>query len=209
MNNYFDHIFCINLARRQDRKTQAIAEFAKHNIIVEFVDAVDGKELQVDDMLSIDGTKVSAGDIGCVLSHLKLAQLAQTRGYKNYFVFEDDAELDELFYLKLQTFMLQLPQNWDLFYLGGQDKPEYADITPIDTHIVRTGCTFCTHAFAVKHTMYDALIKQWSKKNEKVDIALSLLLPRFFCYSAVPKMVYQRQSFSDILNTNVDYKHLR
>ena len=38
-----DHVYCINLERRPDRRQEAEAEFMKHGLDVEFWNATDGK----------------------------------------------------------------------------------------------------------------------------------------------------------------------
>lgn len=209
LHNYFSAIFCINLKRRFDRLIEAMAEFDKLGIQPELIEAVDGQQLNMHNvqiMQSIDGTLVSPGDIGCTLSHLKVMRLAKERKLPNYLIFEDDCEFAPNFKERFVTEIKHLPANWDMLYLGGEDK---AGITPISENIVKTEKVFTTHAVAFNQSCYDAVIAELSKENEKVDIAISNLHATLNVYSFTPKLVYQRKSFSDILNIDTNYTHLR
>lgn len=206
LEGFFEDIFCINLARRMDRYIQATAEFEKHNLEVKFIEGIDGKTLPVRYILSKDGMQVSRGDLGCTLSHLKVTKLAKERKLKSYLVFEDDVELDPNFNELLLKYLEYIPSDWDMIYFGGNhNKP----LVKINEHISKMTQTFTTHAMIVKDTVYDKMIEMWSKENEKVDVALSELHRDNNCYVFTPHIAFQRPSFSDILNIETDYKHLR
>ena len=206
VNNYFDAVFLINLKRRPDRLVKSINEFYRHQIEAEFIEAIDGEELNLPEIISLDGLKASKGDIGCALSHAKVCRIAKERGLKNYLVFEDDIELAENFNERFEEYIEQLPSDWDMIYLGGSHNGE---IVPVTDNIVRGTKIFTTHAIGIRETMYDALIGVWEKKNEKVDVAVSKLQGKFKCYAFNPFIAGQRPSHSDILNKFTDYKHLR
>jgi glycosyl transferase family 25 len=69
-----DHIFYINLDRRQDRRNEIEAELAAMNIIAERFSAIPH----------------NSGIVGCTQSHLAVLKLAKSRGYRNVLIFEDD-----------------------------------------------------------------------------------------------------------------------
>ncbi len=232
LNNYFPHIFCITLppsaediaAGRPNRRLQMEAELAKHNITnVEFIDGIDGRLLNIDPNLkSFDGEPVHKGDIGCVLSHLKVAKLAKERQLPYYLVLEDDAEFCEGFESAFDNAMKpfgfpSMSNNpyilnhfvWDMLYFGGEDKDRNGKPKNVMDNWIQTFATFTTHAIAVHSCMYDALIAELSKQDEKVDVAISNLHKDNVMYSVVPKLVYQRAGWSYILEKDVDYKHLR
>jgi GR25 family glycosyltransferase involved in LPS biosynthesis len=209
INQHFDKIFCINLKRRPDRLIQAMAEFEKFNVSVEFVEAVDGLTLPMDveglPSKSKDGRKISRGDLGCTYTHLKIVKLAKEQGLRNYFVFEDDVEFSPDFNEVFDVFFNQLPENWDMLYLGGNHTEGYEMIT---RNIAKIFHTYTTHAIGVKSSAYDSMIKVLSEK-EKVDICIAELHKSLNCYVTRPHLAFQRASFSDILDENADYKHLR
>ncbi len=206
VNRYFDKVYCINLERRTDRLAEVTAEFKKHNIRAEFITGVDGKLLDIPHMISLDQQVVSRGDIGCTMSHLKVVELAKLRKHKNYFVFEDDAELDEDFNTLFYRHMSYVPDDWDMIYMGGNHN---GDLIPVNQYVSKMTRTFTTHAFAAKETIYDAMIEVLGRKNDKVDICIASLHSRFNCYVFRPHIAFQRSSYSDILEKDTDYVHLR
>lgn len=206
LQNYFDKIYCINLKRRPDRRAQAEAEFAKFGIVVEFVDAVDGNDLPEPTAISKDGTKLTRGEVGCILSHLKIVQLAKEQNLKNYLVLEDDVEFCYDFNQVLPQFIRQLPINFDMIYFGGNHVENYALIMP---NIAKINNTFTTHAIGVNHTAYDKLIEVLTPCTEKADISIASLHKAMNCYVFRPHLAWQRQGFSDILNEQTDYIHLK
>lgn len=206
MNRHFEHIFFINLERRKDRLLEITNELKKHNITAELVTGIDGSTLDIKEMISEDGQIVSKGDIGCTLSHLKVVKLAKERGYKNYFVFEDDAELIINFNEVLDTYMKYVPNDWDFLYFGGN---HMGGLQSVNLCVSKIFKTFTTHAFGVKETVYDAMIEVLGRENDKVDIGIASLHSKFNSYVFRPHIAFQRASYSDILNKYTDYQHLR
>lgn len=183
INKFFDGVFCLNLDRRPDRKQQAIAEFSKFGIDVQFISGVDGKELEIVNKTSSDGLPVSNGDMGCTLSHLKMIQLAKERGYKTVLIFEDDVELPPVFNSIIEDYLLKLPKDWDMLYFGGNHAGGFE---MVNDKIGRIKKTYTTHAYAVNHTVFDEMIKVLSE-TEKVDISISSLHSKFNCYVCRPQ----------------------
>lgn len=206
LNDYFSSVFCINLKRRPDRRAQAESEFVNHRIQVEFIEGVDGRELSMPHTISSDGLLVSKGDIGCCLSHAKAARLAKINELENYLVYEDDCEHIDNFNELFPAYMSQVPDDWHILYMGGSINGTKHFV---HNNIVRATNIFTTHAVAFNHTVYDSLIEIWEKQNEKVDIALATLQTKFNTYAFDPFLVGQRASYSDILEKETDYKHLR
>ena len=206
LNLYFEHIFCINLERRPDRRAKAEAEFAKHGINVVWVVGVDGQKLDLKPMTSLDGQPVSPGDIGCANTHLNIARMAKERGIDKYFVFEDDAIFIEDFNTVLPTYIEQIPNDWQMWYMGGNHAGGFQMVTQNIAQIFKT---YTTHAYAVRGKGIDGIIEVLSPQAEKVDVAIASLHRRIPSYVCRPHICFQRDSFSDILCRTVTYPHLR
>lgn len=196
LNDFFEKVFCINLKRRNDRFHEMMSEFAKHQIDAEFFSAVDGSLMAVPEIMSEDGTVIAKGYWGCLLSHLHVIKEARQRGYKNYMVFEDDADLHPDFQKQFSDYVSRLPEDWEMIYFGGNhmEKPKM-----VGDNVARISKTFTTHAFGVKESAYDFIIEAWDK-IEKLDITLAKLQKHLNCYVFQPHLVMQRASHSDILN---------
>lgn len=215
LNSFFQTVFCITLELNKDnpdhpeRLRNMIYEFQKHGISVEFINGIDGRLLDMDEPPSIDGDSVvRKADMGCTLSHLKVARIAKERCLMNYFVFEDDARLCEQFQYKFGHFIGQLPLSYNMIYLGGDNQekcPPEGDETERD-NIKGTKRTLTTHAYGVSAKAYDAVIAALSK-HEKVDLNMTEVHRQGGCYIMDPVLVGQRPGWSYILNKEVQNEH--
>jgi glycosyl transferase, family 25 len=92
------HAYVINLARSQDRRAYITAELAKTGVDYEFITAVDGQELDLDDSATIDPSFLTniicpPGTAGTALSHLSAYQKIVADGLDVGLVLEDDVVL--------------------------------------------------------------------------------------------------------------------
>lgn len=135
MWGFFDKIYCINLATRDDRHVRAQALFEVLGIPVEFYRP----------------TKHPDGGLrGCFESHMHLIHTAYDMGYKNILVFEDDiiAKMDkksvEENVCRAKSFM-ERNFTWDLFYLGVVPDVRSRGCSRVGRRVYKlTG--LCTHA---------------------------------------------------------------
>lgn len=233
-NKLFGHAFCIYLEKRAVpvwhegmkewlpvRYQQAVNEFSKYDIEVEFIKGIDGSMLRLDPKISADGQPVSNGDIGCTLSHLKVVKTAKALGLSKYVVFEDDVVFHEHLNVLIKLPSMQVPPDWDMIYFGGNHDGGFRYVysdgsdwdrtknqqSPLTTNVIRLYRTFTTHAMVVRDTIYDAMIEVLSNQ-EKVDISIASLHARFNCYGFRPHLAWQRFDYSDILNRHANYDHL-
>lgn len=203
----FPHIFYINLARRTDRNEKVMQEFEKIGIAhaVTRVEAFDAKTSPLITSISI-AKKVDAGNIACAWSHLKVLQHCIKNNIDKYLVFEDDAEFCENFNERFSEYYKQLPDDWELLYLGANHD---GGVKPYSPNLVKPIRSYTTHAFATKQSMYQNLKTVWENQDAEIDVCLSRLqsIHNSFCF--LPNLVYQAAGFSDILNKHDDYKFLR
>jgi glycosyl transferase, family 25 len=190
-HSVFPYKVCINLERRPDRWRQAQRQFAEHNIgpVYRF-SAVDGQGLQPPRTWM-----ETPGAYGCLQSHLAVVKQAHASSQPSVVIFEDDVVLEVDFHAKFQRFMLQLPSDWDMLMLGGVHivKPE-----KITENVYRVIAMTTTHAYALKHTIYDAFIALNSRCEQPVDQNNRILQQQFKCYCFIPHLAWQQDGFSDI-----------
>lgn len=94
-------IFVISLARSQDRRAAIEKQMAHLGLSFVFWDATDGKALDDIAMVKVDpeqaerlcGHALSAGEIGCALSHIRLYEMMVSRGIERAIILEDDIYL--------------------------------------------------------------------------------------------------------------------
>lgn len=92
------HAYVVNLARSPDRRRHMVEQLARTRVDYDFVDAVDGRELDLADSELFDPTVVGTatyrpGAAGCALSHLDVYRRVVNDGRECALVLEDDVML--------------------------------------------------------------------------------------------------------------------
>ena len=71
-------VYGINLRQRADKRKHLLEECSRHNIDIEIIDAVDGRQLSQEELQQCahdyPASGLTLGEIGCALSHLKIYQ---------------------------------------------------------------------------------------------------------------------------------------
>jgi GR25 family glycosyltransferase involved in LPS biosynthesis len=123
-------IFVINLKHRRDRKERVINELEYHKINGVFVEAINGKNLNIDRVYLSQIYKpnytyrpLRNGEIGCYLSHVACWNLILKSGKPYGLVLEDDVLfVDNFKYLFNDMFDYIIDQKnnieWDIIMLG-------------------------------------------------------------------------------------------
>lgn len=126
---YKPKTYVINLDRRTDRleKFRKMAE----TICLEYdrFPAIDGSSLipnqQLQRIFENNDYNMREGMVGCALSHIKLWIELVNSSCDFFCIFEDDIEFVSEFNEKLQVVYRDLPDGWDLCYLGHHLKDKY------------------------------------------------------------------------------------
>jgi glycosyl transferase family 25 len=92
------YAYVINLARSLDRRAHITAELKKTDLEYEFITAVDGRDLDLDDPAIVDPSffttvRLVAGTVGAALSHQTAYRKIIAAGLDEALVLEDDIEL--------------------------------------------------------------------------------------------------------------------
>ena len=104
-------------------------------------------------------------------------------------------------------FVAQIPNDWDIIYFGGNHNG--IPLEMVSDNIGRVKQTYTTHAYIIKNTVFDAVIKMFPKLQHEVDVYYSILQRSFNCYVFRPHLAWQREGYSDILEKNVNYSFLK
>jgi len=187
-NEVFEKVIVINLAKRPDRMAQIKAQLDAHKITFERFEAIDGQELGI------------TGVAACALSHR--AVIEKYKDCQSLFIFEDDAQLNSDFEQLWDKFIVNLPDDWQMVYLGCNK----IDWQPIAKGIARLSAGIATHAYGAKQSVFDSMIDA-SKRAEPIDLSYMQLQVSVPTYVAVPSMVGQVPGFSDIEHRFTDYRN--
>jgi predicted MPP superfamily phosphohydrolase len=197
----FDNVYCVNLKHRQDRKANILSQCAKYKLgKVEFFEAINGKEHQ-------NNYNLLPGAFGLILSNIEILKNAKEKKYNSIIILEDDCYFnDEI--KNIDEYLEKLPNNWDMFYLGGNHnigwvgtQPPY----PINDKIVRLHNTFTTHFVAIKSNMFDILLDKLSKFTAQLDVIYTEIQKNHNVYCTSQIIANQMTGYSDIENRYVDY----
>ena len=214
LKNLFNTPFYIGLASRPDRKQKL---FEKWNLVKNSLKkhgfVCDNNLLHT---LSVDGRLTGKpswfmppeGAWGCYMSHLRLLENSILEDLPFYFVVEDDIEACpqndyDLFAENCRKAVDALPDDWDMFYLGGQYWGNGKPVL-VNECIARAPNVNRTHAYAVNGKAFKKLyawltnFKEWTDGHH-IDHHLGLLHEMAFntsphylnVYTAVPWLFTQ------------------
>ena len=192
-----DAAYCINLARRLDRRRMAIEEFEAAGISaqVAFFDGIDGAVLP-------HGGPISRGQAGACCSHLAVMRAAREQGHRHVLIFEDDVQLADDFRPKFEAALARCPASYDLCYVGGLCMEEWGNfLYPFDDLLSRAGSVFGAHAYIVNLDCHPILEAELGSLRHVMDNWYAQKLqPRGDCYVLTPYLATQLSCFSDVAN---------
>jgi GR25 family glycosyltransferase involved in LPS biosynthesis len=138
LNNYFDKIYLITIPRSwENRKERVLRNL--NGLHYDIFWGCDGQQLRDETLNNLTDLKKSVfwiehyhllrykatvsrpltlSEIGCSESHRRVYEDVVEKGYDKVLILEDDAMLWEPGLKALEGAMKQLPQDWDLWYLG-------------------------------------------------------------------------------------------
>lgn len=203
ISKFFDRVVLISLSKREDRRKSFTDQILGQSIPwdVEYYQAIDGSAVP-----HADWWTAGNGAWGCYRSHLNIIERALNEKWRNVLIFEDDAKLVDNFQERLSVLLDNLPEDWDMLYLGGQHTHE-KECPPIKiAEGIATGYSINrTHCYAINgktiETVYRHLTKakQWAKGHH-IDHHLETMHRSGYIrlYCANPWLVGQGPCKSDI-----------
>jgi len=176
--------YCINLNERKDRWD----EFLKQQI-----------PFPVE---RYEATKDSIGWFGCRVSYLEV--LAKVEGVT--FIMEDDCMFLNSWDF-ISDVMKQLPEDWDLLYLGATlNEP----LKKYSENLYRITWGWTTHAILYNGNKVPKFILSQGPHIRKIDVFLANeVQTKFNCFITYPLCATQRPSYSDVIRANQDYKVIK
>jgi len=210
-NDYFDHIYCLNLERRIERWLSVHAQFKRWGIKAERFLGVDGqrqdisaryrhllgKSIRFDQRLNRYPIE-SPGAFGCLLSYVKLLQDARSRGYRRILILEDDACLHKNFLNEFQN-IVSLPEDWKLAYLGNSQY-RWSGIREFNSSFYYARDSQGTFAVGIHGSLYDELLGLCEQQEEPIDRYLAKIQEKYQkqCFVFQPNIVIADVTQSDI-----------
>lgn len=110
-------IFVLHYTKLIDRKPHIISQFKKHNITdYEFIEKYDKEDLQDCDKSLFD-SRIGDSWISIANKHMYAYKLI-SETCDNALIIEDDVILSDNFTKQLEYYMLQLPEDYDMLFIG-------------------------------------------------------------------------------------------
>lgn len=176
-------IHCINLHERSDKWQQAFSELSK----------------LVGVPIRWPAQKISPGWEGCKKSHWALIRyLWQNHPDELWGVFEDDVKFCSLDVMEqIRNAIGELPNNWDMLYLGGTPNEPLERVTD---SLFRAKKTWTTHAIIYNpNSDVVPFVLENMLEHERIDVFYAnVVQEKFNCYMAYPMIATQRNGYSDI-----------
>ena len=209
LTNFVDHIYCINLEKRPERKEMFIKnleERAETSLEkVSIPKAVDGTTISKEEMHSnyqMNFPHYTRGAYGCFLSHINCVRDAKEKGFKKILIFEDDVTFVEGFKSKLESFFSNLPGPWDTLWLGANFISKPVEVAP---GIARVH-SYAAHAYMLTENTYDTILS-WDVEAP-IDVMYANTLQVKFretTFHANPRLCGQFAGFSDTEERETDH----
>lgn len=152
--DYIDHIYYINLDRREDRRLHVENEIRAFDPGMEHTTRFSAIEYSG---AFVDTDTRNRGAIGCSLSHIQIAKMCKENGYKNVLVLEDDFKLNvcmQEFDMLMEHFFKNVRSFY--FLLLGTSKSSSRLVTKrIDDELSSVVFSDCTTAYIMNSAVYD------------------------------------------------------
>jgi GR25 family glycosyltransferase involved in LPS biosynthesis len=206
LEKYFDKIYCINLDKRTDRWDFFTKQCEKYSInSVERISAIDGS--------LVDGgmypPKFLKGEIGLLLTSIKIFEDAIKKGYENILLIEDDCLLNDNFF-KLDEYFSLLPDDWVMLYFGANHNTHggWEEPKKINDRVLKLSHSYSAHMIGFKKIIFDEILTILKSFMDQNDVVYSKLQKKYPSYCFTPTIATQLVGFSDIQNKEVDYNWL-
>jgi glycosyl transferase family 25 len=183
--------YVINLTVSRDRLADIMKMGRRENMDITRFDAVNGRKLAVNDpyirKFFSSKNKLKPGQKGCALSHIQIWELVDKGTAEVVLILEDDAIIPTDFNNKLAKYMAELPSDWDMVLLGGNNlmgKRHSQRLLYTDNTIKRDG-NYGLFGYLIKKTTAAKLLVTCLKMKATIDTHLNRKFYKnnkvFFC----------------------------
>ena len=175
-NDYFDDIYCLNLNRRPDRWLSVFNKFKREEIFVTRVEGIDGKTPEIkrewDKIYKKTFDRAyNQNSYAIKLGHQKIFKNAIDRNLNQILILEDDILFHKDFKNLFNQSVRNLPQNWEVWYLGYTTQKDHQDIVINDLFKKASGADGM-FAIAFKVDFLKRNLQKISNTQNAIDLIL-------------------------------------
>lgn len=198
INDYFSHVYVINLDNRKDRLFRINRMLVKYNVRYERISGIIANINQFEQCKKNGSKIINIGALGCLLSHLYTLNDALDKKYDSVLILEDDVFFDHNFTQKVMN--IEKAPDWDILYLGCSQHNKSFDtcLQNVSKGFYKAYQSSGTFAIAIKRHMYEYLIKLFESQMMNVDTYLEDVQKTHKCYVMYENLIIADVSDSDI-----------
>ena len=154
-------------------------------------------------------SKFLKGEIGLLLTSIKIFEDAIEKGYENILLVEDDCLLNDNFF-KLDEYFNFLPDDWVMLYFGANHNTHggWEEPKKINDRVLKLSHSYSAHMIGFKKIIFDEILTNLKSFVDQNDVVYSKLQKKYTSYCFTPIIATQLVGFSDIQNKEVDYNWL-
>lgn len=131
-----------------------------------------------------------------------LQMLRDTRS--DVMFFEDDFELTPGWEAVFEKAYADLPESWDMLYLGANLK---AQVDIVTSNLVKVNGAWLMHATLLRKKFIDTILQRYNPDKVKIiDEWYRHEANKYQFFMTMPMISYQRADFSDMVGQYVDYQ---
>jgi GR25 family glycosyltransferase involved in LPS biosynthesis len=203
LNDLSNSIYVINLKERLDRKDHITSQL---NIIncdnYILFEGVDGKKIN-------NPTKFPSGMYGLLVTYLNIYEHWSQSPKENILIIEDDCVFTDDFNEKLESYMNEVPDDWDMLYFGANHNYHMGQKTePINDKCIKLNNSYSAHCVLIKSYVFEELINGIKGFKIENDVMMANLQKKYNAYSSSDTLTTQLVSYSDIQGKVMDYNWL-
>jgi GR25 family glycosyltransferase involved in LPS biosynthesis len=130
--------------------------------------------------------------MGCAKAHLNVVRLAVEQNLNNILILEDDFEFLEYDSDKVIEAFRELPDSWEMFYLGFNPTTALTDYSPA---LYRINGAHTTHAYALSRLVLPHILRNG---RSPIDEFYRRMHPGHSVFGLKAGLCTQTGSFSDV-----------
>lgn len=237
LNEFFDHIYVVNLKHHIGKRLKIVNQLRKSNISFEIFEATNGyigepfRQYENYQLIPIGhlkrysdfnarevrrGSKFieSAGAVGYIYTYLNILNDAKKRGYKRFLILEDDVILCNDFESKFRKFISGVGDDWKILQLGasqyGWDSVDIDSSAKNGHYFPRRLDTCGSFAIAFDSSIIDELIEAQQAFEAPFDhLPMGEMYEKYLgkCFVAYPNVVMPDVGDSSIRGGRCQYTH--
>jgi len=223
--DYFSKIktYLINLDKRVDRLNETKNEFNKIglNTFERFSGIIPSQNmckecnyLKSSKLLIKNNVPYFRGVLGCKMSHLEILKKelfiynsSLEQDFEYIMIVEDDSNFENNTIFNINLALKQLTEreiNWDILYLSSNLK-KWENATKISDNILKIHNGLTTTAQIFQKKNLEKIVNLIMNSDSEIDNTYNDYLDEKYCI--YPMCVYQRRSYSDIQELELNYGH--